>query len=132
MTGIALIDRAGVEAVVAPSLERWLAAPFRAENPAIVEATGAMIRTTSAVGYKGCCAALQTLDFQKDLGRIAVPMLYVVGSDDLGAPADNMRAMAEATPGAQFVEIAGGAHLPNLDHADAFNAAIAPFLEIEA
>ena len=129
---IALIDRAGVEAVVAPSLERWLAASFRAKNADIVAATGKMIRTTSAVGYKGCCAALQALDFQKDLGRLAVPMLYVVGSDDMGAPADNMRAMAEATPGAQFVEIPGSAHLPNLDNAPAFNAAIAPFLGLDA
>jgi 3-oxoadipate enol-lactonase len=128
---IALIDRAGVEAVVEPSIERWLAAGFRAANPDIVEATRAMIRTTSAVGYKGCAAALQCLDYQKDLPNLTVPMLYVVGSDDMGAPADNMQAMAQVTPGAQFVEIPGGAHLPNLDNATAFNKAIAAFLGIE-
>lgn len=129
---IALIDRAGVDGVVEMSLERWLNAEFRATHPDKVAAIGAMIRTTSAVGYKGCCAALQQLDFLKDLPRLAVPMLYVCGSDDAGAPADNMAAMAEATPGAQFVAIPGGAHLPNLDSTAAFNAAIAPFLELPA
>ena len=129
---IALVTREGVEAVVEPSLERWLAAPFRAANADIVAATGAMIAKTSATGYIACCGALQRLDFQKDLPSLTLPILYVVGSDDLGAPADNMRAMAAATPGAQFVEIPGGAHLPNLDNATAFNAAITPFLELDA
>jgi pimeloyl-ACP methyl ester carboxylesterase len=41
-----------------------------------------------------------------------------------------MEEMARRTPGAELKVIAGSAHLPNLDNSAAFNAAIAPFLQL--
>ena len=62
------------------------------------------------------------------LPRIAVPTLFVVGAQDLAAPADAMRRMAEAVPGAKLVIIPDAAHLPNLDNTAAFNEAVSGFL----
>ena len=89
-----------------------------------------MILETPVTGYKGCAEALKRLDYLKDLGAIAVPTLFVVGAQDLGAPPEVMRRMAEAVPGAKLVIIPEAAHLPNLDNTLAFNEAIAGFLAL--
>ena len=72
-----------------------------------------------------------TLDYLKDLPRLAVPTLYVVGAEDTGAPPSVMRDMAHATPGARLEVIPGAAHLPNIDAMTQFDAVIAPFLELK-
>jgi len=59
-----------------------------------------------------------------------VPTLFVVGAQDLGAPPEVMRRMAEAVPGAKLVIIPDAAHLPSLDNTLAFNEAIAGFLAL--
>jgi 3-oxoadipate enol-lactonase len=38
--------------------------------------------------------------------------------------------MAAATPGAEYVEIPNAGHVPNINRPEAFNAALAAFLEI--
>ena len=68
------------------------------------------------------------LDYLKDLGRMAVPTLYVVGAEDAGAPPDVMRAMAAATPGARLEVVPEAAHIANLDNASGFARAVAAFL----
>ena len=57
-------------------------------------------------------------------------MLYVVGSDDMGAPPTVMREMADVTPRAEFVEIPDAGHVANINSPAKYNAAIAQFLGI--
>lgn len=83
---------------------------------------------TSAEGCKGCAAAIRELDYARRLGGIDLPVLYIVGDQDSGAPPETMRAMADATPGARFVEIGNAAHIANIDNTEAFNAAVDDFL----
>ncbi|MFF3484423.1 alpha/beta fold hydrolase [Streptomyces sp. NPDC002701] len=62
------------------------------------------------------------------LGAVNVPTLVVWGeSDRIVTPAYG-RAVAQAVPGAQFVEIPEAGHLPHLEAPDATWAAIDPFL----
>lgn len=125
---IAAIEAGGLDAIADPALAMWLNEGFRAANPARVAATRDMITGNDPEGYIACCQALKRLDYLKDLPKVAVPVTYVVGGADKGAPPDVMRAMAEATPGARFVEIPGGGHLPNIDSAAAFNHALSTAL----
>lgn len=62
------------------------------------------------------------------LGDIACPTLVLVGEHDAISPPAEMRQIAAAIPGAQFVEIAGAGHLAPLEGPDAVNAALASFL----
>ena len=89
-----------------------------------------MILSTPATGYKGAAGALKTLDYLKDLPRITVPTLFVVGAEDAGAPPDVMQRMAEAVPGARLAVVPDAAHIANIDNAPGFNQAIANFLEL--
>ena len=124
----AAIRGGGMEAVVSGSLERWLTEGFRSANPAVTERCAAMIRGTDADGYIACAAALKQLDYLKDLPGLNLPVLYVVGDQDFGAPPPVMKDMAEQTPGGEFKLVPDAAHIANLDNPSGFNAAIADFL----
>lgn len=125
---IAIVREKGTSALVNGSLERWFNDDFRDRSPDVVASAGAMIAGTSDEGYIGCAEALSGLDYLRRLPTMTVPTLYVVGKQDMGAPADVMAAMAEATPGGLFAEIDPAAHIANWENPTQFNAAIAPFL----
>ncbi|MBW8267983.1 alpha/beta fold hydrolase [Caldovatus aquaticus] len=125
---IATVRAGGMQAVLQPTIERWLRPAFREADPAAVRRVEAMILGTPVAGYEGCARAIQGLDYFKDLGRMRVPTLYVTGEFDAGAPPEVMRAMAEATPGGRLAVVPGSHHLPNIDNEAGFAAAIGEFL----
>lgn len=127
---IAVVSEYGTEGVADGTLEMWLSADWRAENPEATRAVRDMIAATDPNGYIACCQGLKTLNYLKDLGSVGNPVLYICGANDKGAPPEVMRAMAKATPGAAYVEIPNAGHVPNINRPQAFNAAIADFLDI--
>jgi 3-oxoadipate enol-lactonase len=80
----------------------------------------------------GIAAALHGLAERPDctelLPTIDVPTLVICGQEDQITPPAGMRKLAEAIPGAQYVEIPGCGHVPSMENADAFNSAISRFL----
>ena len=122
---IAIVRDKGTAGLVEGTLARW----FTATAPqAPRDRAAAMIRATSAAGYVGCAEALKTLDYLRHLPDIRVPVLYLVGAEDMAAPPAAMEAMAAATPGGRLVTLPGLAHVPNMEDPAAFNAAIADWL----
>lgn len=61
------------------------------------------------------------------LPRVTAPTLVVVGEEDALSPPAEMRGMAEATPGARYVEVAGAGHMAPVERPEAVNAALADF-----
>jgi len=120
----------GMAAVAESTLDSWFTADWRAAHPDRAEAVRQMILGTDPGGYIACCAALQGLDYRKDLDRIAAPVLYLGGAQDMGAAPEMMRAMAAATPGARYRMIDAAAHVSNINQPAAFNAALAAFLGV--
>lgn len=129
---IAAVGDGGLEAILEGTLASWFTADWRADNAGPEQRVRDMILANDPVGYVGCCHALKQLDYQRRLGEIRAPVLYLVGSEDKGAPPDEMRAMAAATPGAQFVEIPGAGHLANINAPAPFNHALMEFFDIPA
>lgn len=125
---IAAVDRGGTAALVDGTLERWLTPAFRAAHPEEEGRLAGQIRATKPEGYKGCAAALKTLDYLKDLGRLALPVLYVVGAEDGGAPVPAMQSMADATPGARLEVVPDAAHIANVNNPEGFERALQGFL----
>jgi pimeloyl-ACP methyl ester carboxylesterase len=62
------------------------------------------------------------------LRAFAGPVLVAVGEGDGFFPPDEARAQAQLAPHGRFREFAGAGHLPSLEQADEFNAALAQFL----
>ena len=125
---IATVNQRGTEGLVIGTLDRWLTASFRENNPAAVAKIAAGIRHTSDEGYKACAGALKTLDYLKDLGRIRAPTLYVAATEDAGVPVAAMEEMAAVTPGARFAAVPEASHIININQPARFAAALDGFL----
>jgi 3-oxoadipate enol-lactonase/4-carboxymuconolactone decarboxylase len=115
---IEAIRRNGLASITDAVMERWFTAAFRSlDNPAYA-GYRAMFERQPVEGYCGTCDALREADLTAAAGRIKVPVLCVVGDQDLSTPAELVKAMADAIPGADYVEIAGSGHIPCVEQPD--------------
>lgn len=122
---IAAVTAGGMEAIREGTLSRWFspACPVGVRDRA-----GQMILSTPVAGYIASARALQGLDYLRHLSEMPVPVLYVVGAEDLAASPAAMESMAKATPGARLVTLPGLAHIPNMEAPDLFNQTVGPWL----
>jgi pimeloyl-ACP methyl ester carboxylesterase len=121
--------RFGTSAVAdAMPAKLFAAATFR-EQPEVVAAVRTMIEQTAPAGL---AAAQQGLAIREDvrsfLPSIAVPTLVVVGREDAISPVDEMRAIADAIPGAQFHIIEGAGHMAPMERPAEFNDLLTQFI----
>ena len=61
-------------------------------------------------------------------GIIVVLLLVIAGGEDPGTTPAMNKAIADAIPGAAYVELASAAHFCNMQAVDAFNSALTNFL----
>ncbi len=123
----ALLRDGGLAAIAETTLPTWFTPATLAAAPPFVGAVRAMIEGTSPAGYIGATRALERLALKPRLPEIRRPTRFVVGAEDGLHPAA-MREMCALVPGASLVEIAGAAHLSNLEQEAAFNDAVVGFL----
>jgi 3-oxoadipate enol-lactonase len=112
---IEIVRSGGVEAFVAPSMERWFSAAFRQKRAAEVRGYANMLRQTSVKGYLGLCAALRDADLTRAVSAITKPTLVLCGDQDIATPPELGRTLAEAIPGARFSLIPEAAHLSSIE-----------------
>ena len=125
---MAIIEAKGVAGLWEGSLGNWLTPAFKDANPDQVAVMKAEFLKTTPDGYKGCAAALKTLDYLRHLPQLQVPVLFVAGSEDKGAPPPVMEAMADAARDGRYVMIPDAGHIINVNAPDAFIHAISGFL----
>jgi 3-oxoadipate enol-lactonase len=63
------------------------------------------------------------------LPTIWLPTLILAGAEDAISPPAEMQSIAEAIPGAQFVEIPDSGHMAPMENPDAVNEALHNFVE---
>ncbi|MBN1909586.1 MAG: alpha/beta fold hydrolase [Pirellulales bacterium] len=99
------------------------------ERPELVDAIRDVIlhtdRRTIAAASLGMGQRMDSTDL---LPTAPCPALVLVGQEDVLSPPAEMRALADALPQAQFVEIPGGGHLAPLENPEAVNRAILSFV----
>lgn len=113
---------AGVDVGGAVGLQLLLDAPGRVESATLL-ATGATSGPrgedaptgVDAQGYAAVRAALAGSDVRRRLGRVAAPVLAVVGSGDPPARLEAMREIADGVPDGRLVVVEGLGHLTPLD-----------------
>jgi 3-oxoadipate enol-lactonase len=125
---IAVVEKAGMEALVEPTVTRWFPPEIIKANPPYLGRIRQMIRSTPAAGFIGCAAALAAHDYASAAGTVKRPVLFLAGEKD-GVTSAAMRKLNAALPGSKYVELAGAGHISNLDQPAAFNRAIADFLQ---
>jgi 3-oxoadipate enol-lactonase len=123
---ITLAQQKGIEALVEPTIARWIPADIVAKNPPHVDKIRTMIRATPVDGFIGCAAALAAHDYASAVASVKCPVLFLVGEKDAPAPA--MRKLSEKLPGSRYVELSGAGHISNMDRPAEFNRAVRDFL----
>jgi 3-oxoadipate enol-lactonase len=126
---IKTVGAKGMEPMVAPTLERWFTAPFRARRKDLMDKVGAMIRSTPATGYVGCCHALPKINVTERLSDVRCPALVIVGEEDPGTPVDMARDIHAALPVAELAVLCRASHLSNVEQPGEFNRALGGFLD---
>ncbi|MEV0928577.1 4-carboxymuconolactone decarboxylase [Streptomyces spongiicola] len=101
----------GLDPMARAAPESWFTPGFAAAQPAIVEWAVQMVRTTDPGCYIAACEALAAFDVRAELGRVGVPTLVLVGSDDqLTGPAE-ARTLVAGIPDARLALVPGASHL---------------------
>jgi 3-oxoadipate enol-lactonase len=121
--------RAGTEYVADAMLPKLFAPSTFQSHPNAIRFER---RKILAAAPEGVAAALrgmaQRLDVRGYLHEISLPTLVVVGQEDAISTVDEMRGMAAAIAGAEFVVIPDSGHMTPLENPPAFNDAIEQFL----
>lgn len=118
----------GMEAMVEPTVARFLTPDTVKTRPQLADAVRTMVRGTPIDGYAACCQAISKLDLTDRLGAITVPTLIVVGADDPATPVQMSRTIHERIKGSELVILDKASHLSNMEQADTFNEKVLAFL----
>ncbi len=123
------VEREGTSGVIADMIPKMLTEDTILEND---DRLDIVRRSMEAASVPGVTSALRAMaerpdssDVLRDFER---PILVVVGSHDTITPPDDARRMAALAKRATVVEIAGAAHLSNVERANEVNEAIADFI----
>jgi 3-oxoadipate enol-lactonase len=123
-----LVRKAGMQALVQSTLERWFTLPYLSQNPPEVKLTREHFLATPVSGYIGCSEAIRGLHYLERLSEIRLPTLIMVGEEDQGTPVAASQAMHERIPDSRLVVLPSAAHLSNIEQSEAFNLALMEFL----
>lgn len=126
--------REGPSPVLQAMLPKLVAESMAKAGPEVVEALRQMILSCDPRGIAAASRGMaERPDMTPLLGQIDCPTLVLVGQQDVISSAPEMRALAEAIPGAKFVEISQAGHMSPMENPGEVNAAIGAFLaELDA
>jgi len=122
----ALVISEGVGAVADKMLPKLLAANA---DPEAVATTRRLIERNSVEGIDNAIHAMMGRpDSTPDLPHMTVPMLVIVGEEDVLTPPADSERIQRATGRSQLVVLTGAGHLSNLEAPETFSTALVNFL----
>jgi 3-oxoadipate enol-lactonase len=126
---VALVRARGSEALADKMLPLMLTARTVAARGALAQSVHATMARQPAQGIVAALGALRDRpDSTLTLAQISVPTLIIVGAEDAATPPQDAEVMRRGIHGSRLVEIAGAAHLSNVEQPEAFNRAVREFL----
>ena len=129
----AALERGDIDAAVEVNLRMWVDGPHRAPDdvdPAVRAQVGEMQRRALEL-YAGAGEAEEELfvpDLRDRLPDIAAPTLLIVGAQDRPEIHTAADVIEERVPRVRRADIAGTAHVPNMERPSEFDELVLPFL----
>jgi YbgC/YbaW family acyl-CoA thioester hydrolase len=122
----------GAGAIAEAMLPKLLGPGTTERAPAIVERVRRMVAATPVAGIVGALAAMRDRHDSTDLLPTldGLPVLVVVGEEDVLTPPDAARRMTGAIPQARLVLVPGAGHLPPVERPSETTAALLDFLRV--
>ncbi|HUQ74535.1 MAG TPA: alpha/beta fold hydrolase [Burkholderiales bacterium] len=124
----AKVRESGMQAVLDAAIQRMFPPAFIAAHPDVVAERKAALAKADPQSFARACLALSQLDLKTELGKIKNKTLVLVGTLDQTTPAALARELANGIAGAQFQELPGCGHCPQIEQPDPFVAALRGFL----
>lgn len=126
----AAIERGDYEEAGRLEARAWIDGPRRAEGSAPQWLRDQVVEWSLPINRVEDWGDSQQLDppAMRRLDEVAAPTVVIVGTEDADVIIAGCRATVAGIAGAALVELAGTAHLPNLEVTDEFNAALGSFL----
>jgi pimeloyl-ACP methyl ester carboxylesterase len=125
----AKVAQEGMAGALDIAIRRMFPEAFIAAHPQIVsERRRVLENEADAKCFQRACLALAKLDFTPVLGQIRNPTLVMAGALDQTTPPALARELANGIPGANFLEIPGCGHCPQIENPQAFIDAVNAFL----
>lgn len=119
----------GPAPLVDTMLPKLFAETTRRQRSSVVERLRSVMMANDPRGIAAAARGMaERPDMTSALGQIRCPTLVIVGQSDVISTPTEMRGIAEAIPGATFVEIPAAGHMSPLENAIAVDAAIVEFL----
>lgn len=109
---------------IEPTLERWFAPAFREANPEVVGRVRGWLTDNEPESVARAWEAIATLDYERRLPGLRMPLLAIAGELDAAAAPAALRKIAASAPIGAHVEIAGAGHFAPLEQPQAFSDAI--------
>jgi pimeloyl-ACP methyl ester carboxylesterase len=102
---------------------------FKQQNPQQFQAYIDKAKTFDPLGVKGCTVAMKgRIDTTALLSSRDMPFLVICGENDILSPPDEMKAMAELIPNADFVIVPDSGHMTPIENPGFVNDHIKAFL----
>ena len=123
---ISMVETDGIEPLADANVLKLLSP---AASPEVYTFTRELILDQTADGIVNALTTMRDrVDSTDLLPSLDIPVLVVVGSEDILTPPQDAEAMAAAAPGSELVVLQGAGHLSNLEKPNDFNNAVASFL----
>jgi 3-oxoadipate enol-lactonase len=117
-----------MQAVLEAAIQRMFPPAFIAAHPDIVAARKRALAQADPQAFARACIALSNLDLGPSLKKITCKTLVMVGLLDRTTPPALARELAGGIAGAQYQELPGCGHCPQIEQPEQFSAALRGFL----
>ena len=123
-----LVSSEGTAGLVETLTGALLAEDTRSNKPDVVKKAQSAMDNPPA-GFIGALEAMKNrVDSTEGLAKVDVPTLVIVGENDGVTPPEAARNLHEHIGGSELVVIPGAGHISNMEAPEAFNGALAEFL----
>ena len=109
-------------------MQRWFSEVFRKNESIKVSAYRNMLERCPALGYIKTCEAIRDADLTVMAGKIEMPTLCVVGSEDKSTTPEEVKNLADLIKGSRYEIIQGSGHLPCVDNPGRLSTIITNFI----
>ena len=122
------VSKEGMSGALDVAIKRMFPDAFIAANPEAVAERRRALEKADPACFSTACLALAKLDLTPVLSSIKNKTLVMVGSQDATTPVAVARQLAAGIPDAQFLELAGCGHCPQIENPQVFVDSVEAFL----
>lgn len=123
-----MVRAEGMDAILAPTLERWFTPAFAARRPDVLDRVAKTLRAADPQVHAAMWQMISTLDVAPHLPAFAMPTLVMVGALDPTTPVAAAEAIAAGIPGARLEILPDVSHISPVEAPALVNRSLLAFL----